>query len=285
MTWTKGDMSSMKRLMTHELAKRFEAADSTRMLQIAEKLNRDLGEQKNTHLQVGGIIAINMGGFAYHPQSRCAGLGYGDPDLADKLDAVEAFYEKEGFPPQIDLNPYAGPEIAKELFERGFKPRGFLMVLFEDLDLLVAKHAADETAEDASRNGITVERVSHDNLGELAKVAAAGFGYPPGERTFPAYVGIEGTIPMIARIDGQAVACGAVHLHDGLAALYMGATHPDFRNRGCQTALAKALLRAASEAGAGAEIAYVYTEVGGASQRNMERIGFRVAYSKVLTAK
>jgi len=53
----------------------------------------------------------------------------------------------------------------------------------------------------------------------------------------------------------------------------------DGRGRGLQTALLPARLAAVTEAGC--EYAVVVTQGGTASQRNCERLGFRVAYSKV----
>ena len=57
----------------------------------------------------------------------------------------------------------------------------------------------------------------------------------------------------------------------------------EFRGRGVQTALLHARLAAAAEAGC--EYAVVVTQGGTTSQRNCERLGFRVAYSKVTVIK
>ena len=56
-----------------------------------------------------------------------------------------------------------------------------------------------------------------------------------------------------------------------------------YRRRGLQTALLRARMAAATEAGC--EYAVVVTQGGTTSQRNAERLGFRVAYSKVTVIK
>ena len=56
-----------------------------------------------------------------------------------------------------------------------------------------------------------------------------------------------------------------------------------FRGRGLQTALLQARMSAALQAGC--EYAVVVTQGGSSSQRNAERLGFRVAYSKVTVIK
>ena len=69
----------------------------------------------------------------------------------------------------------------------------------------------------------------------------------------------------------------------GIFAVCGAGTAAEFRGRGLQTALLRARLAAAAEAGC--EFAVVITNGGSASQRNCERLGFRVAYSKVTVIK
>ncbi len=57
----------------------------------------------------------------------------------------------------------------------------------------------------------------------------------------------------------------------------------EYRGRGLQTGLLRVRMTAA--AAAGCEYAVVVTQGGSASQRNCERLGFRVAYSKVTVIK
>jgi GNAT superfamily N-acetyltransferase len=74
-------------------------------------------------------------------------------------------------------------------------------------------------------------------------------------------------------------AAGSVYPEPGIAPFYGAATLPEYRNRGVQNALFQARLRAA--AAAGCDLAIVCTQPGSLSQRNAERNGFRVAYTKV----
>jgi GNAT superfamily N-acetyltransferase len=55
---------------------------------------------------------------------------------------------------------------------------------------------------------------------------------------------------------------------------------PEFRQRGVQSALIARRLHEAAKAGC--EYAVVSTNPGSGSQRNMERRGFRVAYTKLV---
>ena len=89
----------------------------------------------------------------------------------------------------------------------------------------------------------------------------------------------------IASIDDKLVACGTglvIPEHRAFALCGAG-TLAEFRGRGLQTALLRARMAAAVEAGC--EYAVVVTNGGTTSQRNAERLGFRVAYSKATVIK
>jgi GNAT superfamily N-acetyltransferase len=65
--------------------------------------------------------------------------------------------------------------------------------------------------------------------------------------------------------------------------LYADATHPFFRRRGVQAALIAARLRAGAERGC--DLATAGTLPGTVSQRNYERLGFQVAYTRALMVR
>jgi GNAT superfamily N-acetyltransferase len=96
---------------------------------------------------------------------------------------------------------------------------------------------------------------------------------------------MEGALAFVASIDGKIVACGtglAIPEHR-IFALGGAGTLLELRGRGLQTALLRARMAAAAQAGC--DYAVVVTNGGTTSQRNCERLGFRVAYSKVTAIK
>jgi hypothetical protein len=66
----------------------------------------------------------------------------------------------------------------------------------------------------------------------------------------------------------------------GVGLLANSATVPAFRQRGCQTALIRRRLADAAEQGC--ELVAAQCAFGGASQRNLERAGLRIAYTKAV---
>jgi GNAT superfamily N-acetyltransferase len=83
----------------------------------------------------------------------------------------------------------------------------------------------------------------------------------------------------IAWVDGEPAGSAALCMRDGVATLFSTSTHPSFRRRGVQTALIRARLAHASAAGC--DIAIVTTSPGSDSQRNVQRYGFDVSYTRV----
>ena len=82
----------------------------------------------------------------------------------------------------------------------------------------------------------------------------------------------------IAELDGKPGAAGALCLHDGVALFAGASTIPEMRRRGLQAALLEARKRYAFDTAI--ELAMMVTEAGSQSQRNAERQGFRIAYTR-----
>ena len=89
----------------------------------------------------------------------------------------------------------------------------------------------------------------------------------------------KGNVCFVAEWNGHPIAAAALGMHDGVAMLAGASTDPAFRGRGAQAALLDARLRHA--ASAGCDIAMMGAAPGSASQRNGERQGFRIAYTRI----
>lgn len=84
----------------------------------------------------------------------------------------------------------------------------------------------------------------------------------------------------LAFVEEAPVAVALLHIQDQIATLVAATTVPQFRGRGCQTALLQQ--RIVDAADAGCTLLATQTRVGTASQRNMERAGMRVAYTSTI---
>jgi GNAT superfamily N-acetyltransferase len=83
----------------------------------------------------------------------------------------------------------------------------------------------------------------------------------------------------LAELDGQAIATGSLVLHEGVALLAGASTIPSARQQGAQAALLRSRLQFAAEQGC--DLAMMCAAPGSASQRNAERQGFRIAYTRI----
>jgi GNAT superfamily N-acetyltransferase len=82
----------------------------------------------------------------------------------------------------------------------------------------------------------------------------------------------------LATLDGRPVAAGALCLGEGVAVLAGACTVPEARRRGAQQALLDARLAYAADHGC--DIASIVAGPGSSSQRNAQRQGFQVAYTR-----
>ena len=80
-------------------------------------------------------------------------------------------------------------------------------------------------------------------------------------------------------LNGEPAAAGALNMRGKLALLFADSTRESCRGQGLHLALIRARLMHA--AGLGCDLATASTAPGSVSQRNYERAGFRVAYTKL----
>jgi hypothetical protein len=113
-------------------------------------------------------------------------------------------------------------------------------------------------------------------------IAAIGFGLPAWASGFFASLpGREGWRCYVARLDGEAQACAAMSIHEGIAEFGIAATLEAARGRGCQLALLHRRILDATEAGCRTLFVETGERVPGrpaASYRNILRAGFEEAY-------
>jgi GNAT superfamily N-acetyltransferase len=83
----------------------------------------------------------------------------------------------------------------------------------------------------------------------------------------------------LAEIDGQPGAAASLCIHQGVALFAGAATVPEMRRRGLQGALLRERMRYAFDHGC--DLAVMVAAAGSDSQRNAERNGFQVAYTRI----
>ena len=128
-------------------------------------------------------------------------------------------------------------------------------------------------AEEASAWSGVLERVFFEDMAPQYE----GFFLPWSSSKHP--------LSLAAFVDGQMVAGagGLIVPEYKMAGFFGAATLKEFRGRGIQAAFMAARLKLAQQAGC--DLAVTLTMPGTTSERNAERAGFQVAYTKVVVKK
>jgi hypothetical protein len=252
-----------------QLARRVEAAEALIGVACAEaqhRLSPDLGAAV---LEVSGGSAIFVG--VESPLTRAVGLGIRGPVHATEVERLEEFYGARSAPVNVDLCPLADASLVELLGSRGYRITEFNNVLVRPL-------AGSEIAPEPA------VRLAQPEEGELwAHTVGSGFLEKEMLTTEEMDVGrtiwnMAGSRCYLAFNRDLPAAAAAMAIHEGLASLFADSTMLGHRGAGLQIALIRERLRAAT--GEGCDLATASTLPGSVSQRNYERTGFQVAYTK-----
>lgn len=260
--------------MDKALARRLESAEEWPQVlyaRVFQKTRPEIGAAEE-EICGGHMSFCGLGS----PVGRAVGLGLDRPFTEADLDRVEAFYRSHKAPAQVDLCPMHEPEVFGMFKQRGYAIAELSNVLYRRLE---------PEADCLVPAGIEI-RPSGREEAEIAGAIVESAFFPDGAPeefrglVAPLYQ-MEGSLAFVASVDGKPAACGTglvISEHKVLALCGAG-TLADYRGRGLQTALLCARMAAGLKAGC--EYAVVVTQGGTTSQRNAERLGFHLAYSKV----
>jgi GNAT superfamily N-acetyltransferase len=261
-----------------DLARRLERAEASanaRSVEARAALWPDLGA---AWIDVGGAYAMFDG--IESPLTQTFGLGLFSDTTAHDLDRLEGFLSDRGAPVFHEVSPLAQASLSL-LVQRGYHPFEFTSVMYRPV-LLDTAVAVQLPRGEAPR--VTARAVSREEREEWTSVSAAGWSEFPGVADFMRDIG---TLTMarpdatcfLAEFEGRAIATAVLSLHEGVALFAGASTVPARRGQGAQHALLDARLRLAAEQGC--DLAMMCAVPGSASQRNAERQGFRIAYTRI----
>ncbi len=238
-------------------------------MQFAEARRKVFPESGSEWMECAGAYVVFDG--AESPVTQTFGLGLFEELTPASLDRIERFFLDRGAPVQHEVSPLAGLATLDLLCARGYRP----------IELASVMHGRVEVTPP----GRIKVRVVGPEEGRLwAEISARGWTHEHPELT--PYMRQFGEIAaakqhsalFLAELDGQPGAAGALSIHDGVALFTGAATVPEMRRRGLQAALLQERMRYA--AGRGCDLAMMVAEAGSSSQRNAERQGFRIAYTR-----
>lgn len=257
------------------LARRLEKAEALSNVDFVEARARMFPDSAATWIKTAGTYAMFDG--IHSPCTQTFGLGMFEPVTATALDEIEAFFRGHQAPIYHEVSPLADATAVNLLNARGYQPFEFTSVMFRPLER--------GTQLNAVLNEKIGVRLIAENEHELwARTAAEGWSEAIefADLIFElSLVSAKRNVALsfIAELAGQPIATGALNLCEGVALLAGASTIPSGRKQGAQLALLEARLRYAAEQGC--DLAMMCAAPGSISQRNAERQGFRIAYTRV----
>jgi hypothetical protein len=256
---------------------------SRRLERVEGLSNADFVEARAVAFPESGACWIEVAGaYAMYDgtQSPCTqtfGLGLFQTAERGDLEMIEQFYRERGAPVFHEVSPLADQSSVALLNERGYRPIEFTSVMFrpivggaqvtaslnEEIRVRLARESETEVWAETAAKGWSEFAEFADSILDLSKVSAKR----------------KGALSFLAELEGRPIATGALSIHEGVALLAGASTIPEARKRGAQLALLDSRLRYAAEQGC--DIAMMCALPGSASQRNAERQGFRIAYTRI----
>ncbi len=247
---------------------------------------RSVGEIADTREAIaGGVMAFTAPGAW---SNQAVGLGLEGPVSDVELDRFVDFYVRRGVEPQIEVCPFAHDSLVKGLAARGFRLREFGNVLAKDL-------THDDThAPPSLAGGMKIHRLDPGDeplLLAYTDIAISCF-LPPDvspddhfRESIRRSVVHPRSTTFLAMFDGKPQGGGGMEvaqLDTGVrtSCLFGAGVTPEYRRRGAQLALIAARVHEARRQGA--SLVCIQSRPGIATERNAMRLGFQVAYTKVV---
>lgn len=260
------DLSLAQRL------ERAEAHSNARFVEARARLFPNSGAQ---WLEVAGAYA--MFDAPASPLTQTFGLGVFGKVTQAEFERLENFFQERQAPVYHEVSPLADAAVLALLNARGYEPFEFTSVMFRPIRPGFALGVR------RSEN-IHVRPAREEESERWARISAAGWSEHPELTGFLLEIGQincqrESAVSFFAELQGQPVATGSLCLGGGVALMGGACTIPTARKQGAQLALLEKRLQFGAEQGC--DLAMMCTQPGSASQRNAERHGFRIAYTRI----
>lgn len=218
--------------------------------------------------------------------NTASGLGLAGPPARETVGRLIEHYAAAGIEPRIEVSPYADAALLDALSAAGFVVRVVENILFRPLD------RSERFEGPSPPQGLEIRIVPPDDesrVRDCARVVAEGFaatGATARDEDVDLWVRCSRhprTRLVAAYLQGRCVGAGSIEVSGEVAALFGASVLAAFRRRGIQRTLIAA--RLALAAGEGARVATIGARPRVPTERNVRRIGFQVAYTKMIMVR
>jgi GNAT superfamily N-acetyltransferase len=264
--------SRLVQFSTLDLARRLERTEGMSCAAFAAARGRLFPDSGATWIEHAGAIAAYDGPDSPITQTFCLGLF--ETPTAMVMDQIESFFHARGAAADHEVCPLAGMATLDLLCSRGYRPIEVSSVLYRSV----------EVPPDSSSGAATARPIRADEAELWTEINARGWAQEhPELQRFLREIGVisvarDNVVCFLGELDGEPGAAASLCLENGVALFAGAATIPAMRRRGLQAALLEARMRHAHQHGC--DLAMMVAEAGSESQRNAERQGYRIAYTR-----
>ena len=254
------------------LSQRLERAEGFSCAQYAEARRLQFPESSSEWMECGGAFVVFD--RVNSPCTQTFGLGIFEELSNATLDMIEQFFRERGAAVMHEVSPFAGVAALDLLCQRNYRPLELSSVLYRAVGL----------PSESAPPGVTVRVAGPDEATLWSRISAEGWAHDHPEMSAillelgQVTAARRQSVCFLAELDGVPGAAGVLSIHEGVALFAGSATVPALRRRGLQTALLEARMRYAFEHDC--DLAMMVAWIGSNSQRNAERRGFQVAYTR-----
>ena len=256
-----------------ELARRLERTEAQGNIDFIDARAETFPDHGAKWIQVAGAFGMFDGPGS--PLTQTFGLGVFEPITAEDLDRLEEFFFSRGADVFHEVCPLADQSTFTLLNERGYRPVEFSNVLYRPISPELRLHVRFKGA-------IKIRVLEKDESDLWARTAFDGWRefteVADFMRDLGQVFGRSRAITFLAELEKDPIGTGALTVAGDVALLAGASTVPPARRQGVQLALLEERLRYAARRGC--TVAMIVTQPGSGSQRNAERHGFRIAYTR-----
>jgi len=256
--------------MDRKLAQRIEDASLRMAAVFAEALGPD-----------SEVVPVADGLLITHKHlpswSKAIGLGMTRPVSDADFDTLEGLFADRGLQGAMYFCPFCDPSVQRLASARHWCVDEWTNMLVRPLNPGDVYYPAG--------GELTIELVDEDHYEAWADLIARGFAtdgaLTEDDRAYHlGFARTRGVKCLIAKRDGVPAGAASIAMIQGEVSLLAASTLPEHRRHGIHLALIRHRLGMAAEAGC--DLAIYGAVPGSPSQRNAERAGFRVAYTRGL---
>jgi len=249
---------------------RTEAVSNAGFIEARAEAFPDVGAE---WIEIAGTYAMFDG--ANSPVTQTFGLGMVEPQTVEHFEKLEGFFFERGADAFHEVCPLSDPSTFTLLSEREYKPIEFSNVLYRPI-------TADLRLDAPRNEHIKVRLTGNDEVDLWAETVFEGWSEFTEVADFLRDLGQvqarSKSLSFLAELDGKPIGGGVLAIVGDVALLAGASTIPSARRQGAQLALLEERLRYGATRGC--TVAMMVTQPGSGSQRNSERHGFRIAYTR-----